>query len=477
LVVIACGRTAGDNSQSSGDTAEIPSDTTDAIAAFETEPFQTQWIVTGVDLSLGRVARHETGAIYAIAYGLGPDAEVDGNLFAKRSRGVNYVIKRNADGSASWATPIDSSFSSANQIQLTELGIASDGTAYVGGWDQQLPADGGAEQQAVLVSIADNGAIRWTQHLGSHALIDGVASTTASGVAVTGVFDGTIDFGDGPKTSATPTRFMATFSADGTVRWAETFAKVAGSPQPIHLPTLVSAGSGGLFLAGSFSGTLDFGLGSMTAAHKLDRFVIAIGADGAVLWNRQISGRDDLVGPGDFVSLAVDGTDRIFISSSFVGTLSFGGVAVDSPTPDLFVTEFDAAGNPIAAMRTEIPIGDPYAMSLVTDKVGNCILSGTIRDAVVGGETATAASGSIYLARLRSDLSLDWAWRVTRPLPTPEHPFSSQAFLAQSLSGGDSIAISGDFTDELGIGGASIAIPGDASTGYGVFLGSLSIDR
>jgi uncharacterized protein (AIM24 family) len=103
----------------------------------------------------------------------------------------------------------------------------------------------------------------WSQHFGDAdgQLGRSVAVDGSGNVIITGELWGTADFGGGAITSAGGTDiFLAKFDSSGNHIWSEAFGDGDGQ----HGYAVAADGSGNVIGTGAFSGTVDFGGGTMT---------------------------------------------------------------------------------------------------------------------------------------------------------------------------------------------------------------------
>ncbi len=125
-----------------------------------------------------------------------------------------------------------------------------------------------------IVKYNASGQYQWQKHFGNeHQQMAGSLSVDSVGnLVVTGFFEGTIDFGNGPLTSdggVYDDIFVAKFSPDGTALWSHRYGDTAAQCGVI---TLFPCGStaafdldGNTLFSGGFSGTIDFGGGPLTS--------------------------------------------------------------------------------------------------------------------------------------------------------------------------------------------------------------------
>jgi hypothetical protein len=124
----------------------------------------------------------------------------------------------------------------------------------------------------LFVAVFDHsGGHRWSQRFGDTAGEGGwgLAVDAAGGTYVTGHFAGSLDLGGGELVSGGDDDvFFASFDADGTHRWS---LGLGGSGDDIGWKTLVQDGA--ILLVGGFMETVDFGDGPETSAGSYDGFV------------------------------------------------------------------------------------------------------------------------------------------------------------------------------------------------------------
>jgi hypothetical protein len=132
----------------------------------------------------------------------------------------------------------------------------------------------GSDDIFVAKFSGPDGSHVWSKRFGSTGSDQGseVAVDSGGNVAVTGLFDGTVDFGGGGLTSAgSGDIFVADFSGvDGSHLWSRGFGSV-GTDQGIGAAV---DSSGNVLVTGRFQGTVDFGGTLLTSAGSFDIFVI-----------------------------------------------------------------------------------------------------------------------------------------------------------------------------------------------------------
>ncbi len=256
-----------------------------------------------------------------------------------------------------------------------------------------------------VARFTSTGAYRWAKLFGNGTLVgaNGVAVDSSGNVAVGGSFQGTVDFGGGPLTAVGDVdAFLVEFDAGGTHRWSKSFG-VAGESQNLNAVRVDPAGNvliggiargalnvggaalsgyyiakfgatgthawskgfpagsttsspqiavdplGNVLLAGSFSGTANFGGTTLRSGVSADAFVAKYDSSGTYEWAKQFSATDAPDGIPQAAAFAV-GTDtcgNIFIPGVFYGKINFGTGAMTA-VPDVsnnFLAKFDSTGN------------------------------------------------------------------------------------------------------------------------------------
>jgi FlgD Ig-like domain len=309
------------------------------------------------------------------------------------------VAKFDANGNHQWSQR----FGDAN-FQLF-IFVAVDGTGNVaisGSFDGEVDFGGGPLASAggsdIFVAKFDaDGTHLWSRHSGDeHQQSGGLVSADASGsIVITGWFWGTADFGGGPLTSAGGYDiFVAKFDADGDHLWSKRFGNIAGQ----FGFAVASDGPGNVVVTGQFDGAVDFGGGPLTGAGFGDIFVAKLDADGNHLWSKRFG--DGVAQSGRAVS--ADGSGDVVITGEFGGTVNFGGGPLAAAGYDIFVAKFDAGGNHLWSRR----FGDfnyQGGTSVALDGSGDVTISGALEGSVDfgGGPLTTTGPGDfdIFLAK------------------------------------------------------------------------------
>jgi hypothetical protein len=240
------------------------------------------------------------------------------------------------------------------------------------------------------------GNLIWSKYFGDAAAQtpDTVATDAAGDLIAYGYFNGTVDFGGGPLTSAGGSDlYVAKFSPTGTLIWAKRF----GDGQNQLARGLAVDPAGNVLITGSFNGNLNFGGATLTSAGLGDVFVAKLGPTGNHIWSKRFGDGNDQLGAG----LATSAAGDVYITGSFLGTMNFGGAALPSlGGADSYIAKLDSTGAHVWSMRGGGPSGQA-AVGVAVDPVGNVAMIGVMAgSASFGGPTLTSAgSADIVVAR------------------------------------------------------------------------------
>ncbi|MBI4705509.1 MAG: hypothetical protein HY744_30820 [Deltaproteobacteria bacterium] len=129
------------------------------------------------------------------------------------------------------------------------------------------------------------GAQLWSKAFGGASIGYSVAVDGSGSALVTGSFDGTVDFGGGPLTSAGGYDiFVAKLDNAGGHLWSKSFGDASGQGGW----AIAADGSGNVLVTGGFAGAVDFGGGPLTSAGGGDIFVAKLDPSGNPVWQPRV---------------------------------------------------------------------------------------------------------------------------------------------------------------------------------------------
>jgi hypothetical protein len=233
-----------------------------------------------------------------------------------------------------------------------------------------------------------------------------VAADPMGNVVITGYFQGTMDFGGGPLTTAGNSDiFVAKFDASGNHLWSKRF----GDFNNQLAYSVATDGSGNVILTGYFAGTLDFGGGPLVSLGVYDIFIAKFDGGGTHLWSQRFGDTDSQTG----TRVTADGAGNVLATGYFLGGVDFGGGTLTSGgLEDIYVAKFASDGTHLWSKR----FGDGQTQQgsgIATDRLGNVVLAGTFQGTADfgGGDLTSAGSYDIYVAKYDPSGTHLWSQR------------------------------------------------------------------
>lgn len=221
--------------------------------------------------------------------------------------------------------------------------------------------------------------------------------------------------------------------------------------------------SGNVIVAGSFQGTLDFGVGgNLVSTGGFDSFVAKLDPSGTPLWSIGYGGVGDEKSP----DVAVDSAGDVFIASAFVGTVSLGGATLTSAGGnDFLLAKLDPNGKHVWSKR----FGDAKDQVALTgprvsvDAAGNVVMSGGFAGTMDlgGGPLVSVGEDDVFVAKFNPDGKHMWSRRFG--------DVKNQGSHGIAVSGSENVVIAGNFAGTLDFGGAPLV----SASGDGIFVAKL----
>lgn len=252
----------------------------------------------------------------------------------------------------------------------------------------------------------------------------GVIADSAGNIYSMGYcYSGTVTFGSTTLTCSGSTDIFITASdSTGTYLWAlQTDTTVDGSSTSLSGPGIGVDNSGNLYVSGSFSGNVTFGV-TMLYSPSTYAFVAKIDPTGpSWTWIASSEGADFSFGytsrttASGTTCLALDyGSEAIF------GTFTITGES----TNNAGYACIDSTGTWISALGVTASSSDNQAESIAIDSTDQIYISGSFKNTVTFGTTTLTASTSSTNAFLaKSDSAgLTWTWAVQ--ITTPDSGYS-----------------------------------------------------
>jgi hypothetical protein len=260
---------------------------------------------------------------------------------------------------------------------------------------------------------------------------------------VVGKFSGTVDFDPTPgnyeltsNPSDTRNNFLAKYDSSGNILWAQRF----GNDDPNGYDRELAIDSAGnIYVAGTFSGSSDFGSTTLIGQALFNAFLTKLDANGNFLWTKQFGGTDTASGNG----VAVDTVGNVF----FVGTVRPSLIS----NPDALIAKIDpadghsvwttlvgASSSNSGKGKSASASGFAFGYNISVDIAGAVYATGRMAGTVDFDPTSTgttALSGLAYVMKLSSGGNLAWARAFARSGAPSTNPTVNPTDIAVDANG------------------------------------------
>jgi len=311
-----------------------------------------------------------------------------------------FVVKFAPDGSHLWSKR----FGGAGYQWARDVAIDGVGNVVVAGDFQNTVDFGGGtltsagEYDIFVAKLFYDGGHYWSRRFGDALVqgLGGVAIDIAGNVAAAGRFSGTVDFGGGTLSSAGGDDV---FVARLGPSGSHLWSKRFGDAANQEASDIAAESGGNVVVTGSLYGTVDFGGGTLSSAGLGDLFVAKFMSDGSHLWSHRFGDSEHQ----DSRDVAIDALGNVVVTGYFTSTVNFGGGTLTSAgLEDLFLVKFAPAGSHVRSKR----FGDAAAQYNIVpafDAQGAVVVAGGFAGSIdFGGGTLTSAGEEdIFVAKFR----------------------------------------------------------------------------
>lgn len=249
-----------------------------------------------------------------------------------------FVAKFDPDGNLIWGKR----FGDTGEEYAVAVAVDASGNVFISGYLYDSVDFGGGTLTSAggndifLVKLDSDGNHVWSDSFGDSddQNVHGVAADASGNVAITGDFEGAVDFGGGTLTSAgAPDVFLASFGSDGSHSWSKRFGDSAYQ----YGFDVTFDPFGNTVATGQFGGTVDFGGEDLTSSGSYDIFIARFNRNGGHLWSDSFGDDREQYAVG----IAADASGNVVITGGIDGTVDFGGgERTSAGALDIFVAKF-----------------------------------------------------------------------------------------------------------------------------------------
>jgi gliding motility-associated-like protein len=343
-----------------------------------------------------------------------------------------YLNKYNANGILLWAKEeeLDSNYYGAPfSIALDDsdnIFVAGYFSGTIVSGSDTLKASPLARNDGFLIKFDPNGNTLWArengdQDSGSLTFMNSLVTDNSGNVYVTGSFNDTIYFGSYTLKSSpswSSEAFVVKYDRQGNVVWAKQGDVVGNASFSAGNSIATDASKQYFYVAGNFFDTVSFGGNALMTTNSNNVFLIKYDANGNVIWAKQstvpIPNFDCI---GEAYSVAVDGSNGIYVTGDYGDTLMFDNQSIYTPSGgrSVFLVKYNANGNVVWAEGANLNPGTTavgYSVACDTLKRGGGYMEitttsgiGTTRNVGFANDTFNSSGMSITDIVLNFDSS------------------------------------------------------------------------
>lgn len=349
----------------------------------------------------------DTDGTVAVVGALSARVDFDGVSLGPLDEGSfnAYVAKLDAAGACLWVRRFGASAPNVNSLATT-VSFDPSGAVVVGGrfgvridlGAGDLTAPNLSGQDGFLLKLSPDGDHVWSRSFGSaSAAVESVAVGALGDVVCTGWFAEHLDIGGAAVATADGEfrMYVAGFGPQGDA----TFLKTYGSwDVPVFSCRAALEPSGRIALTGSFTGSVDFGGGVMTAPDSGAAYVAHLSPSGEHIWSKSFG--NGLTQAG--ASVSVDAAGKVYATGGFAGTVDFGaGSLTCVGEENVFLLEFGPFGNLLGA-RQFGAAGRQMGLAVAVGAGGEPVIAGSFTGSIDfgGGPIQAVGEADIFIASI-----------------------------------------------------------------------------
>ena len=295
--------------------------------------------------------------------------------------------------------------------------------------------------------VLGNGWLQTFGSLGATQTVNDVAVTNTGDIVAVGTFTDTIDFGLGPMASTGSTDI---FVAKFDPMGKAIWSKRFGDASSQSAASVAVDSMGAIYVTGTMQGSVDFEGKLITSAGSDDAYLVRFEPDGTPAWARVFGDISRQNGR----RVAVSKTNLVIIAGEFSSAIQFDAAPNNMHTAvggvDIFVARFDASGF-VSGSRGFGSMASDTVRGLRLDASDQVYLTGAYDTTIdFDGQMLTSTGGrDAYLAILAPNLAPNKALGFG----FANGPTSFQEGNDIAFGPNGELFLTGGFTDSIEIGG------------------------
>ncbi|MEM7553729.1 MAG: SBBP repeat-containing protein [Cyanobacteria bacterium P01_A01_bin.84] len=265
-----------------------------------------------------------------------------------------------------------------------------------------------------VAKLDSEGNVIWAENfnstsLESFSLSSGIESDEVGNTYATGLFIGTVNFGDISLTSVgISDAFVTKLDNDGNVIWAEQIED-AGLGTDFGL-RISSDNADNTYVTGVKNAGTEtdlFDIPGDSTSVEGEGFVAKLDSSGNLVWTENFDSTSFSIS----TDIATDEVGNSYVIGSFLGDVTLGNeTLLSSGDTDIFVTKLDSDGNLEWSQKLGSTLSDT-GNGIALDKAGNTYVTGSFEDTVTFGDTTLTSNGEsdAFVAKLDNSGNVLWA--------------------------------------------------------------------
>ena len=371
--------------------------------------FLVNFGVSGLDTDVAGVAIDSSDNIYIT--GTSQGANVFGKNATSGTTDDIFVAKLNSSGVVQWVYAAGGT----GRDRGRKIALDSSGNIYVTGYYWSTVDFGGGNVtsngswDAFLLKLNSSGTFQWVKSYGSNYndLGRDVAIDSNDNIYMLGNYRNTVDFGGGDENGGGEGDiFLVKFNSSGVFQWVYTAGGVGtDNPRALALDS-----NDNPYITGSFSDTVNFGGGNITAANTDDLFILKLNSSGAY----QNIYTSNIFTTQKGKGLAVDSSGNIYATGTFSGTVDFGGGNITTSGNDIYLLKLNSSFAFQWVKRFAVDNGGAglaLGLAVTVDEDGNVYSVGQIGSTIDlgGGSQIFGTQNDAYIVKYDSSGSFQWS--------------------------------------------------------------------
>jgi hypothetical protein len=339
--------------------------------------------------------------------------------FTLKSDGNNniFITKMDANGEFKWAKSCGGNSLFTDQERMNSMALDLEGNVYVCGTFSDTgyfdtTALYTTNNDIFIAKLNSKGDFVWARQAGGPGNGDFATSISVDnlgGIFLSGSFYHEAWFGDISLKGSAPGSYtyLARMSNTGQFSWA----KLIAENTVVSIRSVAADALGNAYFTGFFNNSATLGTFPLNAINQFsDIYVAKVTAAGIYEWVQTAQGINYDVAE----AICVDKQQNIYITGTFVDSISFGQDKLLTSGKDAFIAKMNSSGDWLWAKQGKtvktIPENLSIGISLSTDDIGNVFTTGYLMGTTIFGSDTIVSNGHTNAFMIKLDSQGNFIW-------------------------------------------------------------------